>query len=526
MKDYHFEHGDSNDFDETIRLDDINEKVKQIEQNVSSEEDDLGDKDAFLNVFESEKLDAEEITEIAKTKQTEEDTSQNEGVSLEDAVTQQNGKPVLSEELCENETAVKQPTDELDDSNDPDDSDEPEEPFWNKKTIGIVTGGSIAILLVCFIFVKMLFFGAGQKEEPAFQEARLMLVESVLSEGRLLVYDTEMEKQHTVTLTEDTTLTDEKGLSIRPDILQLGDLLMIELDEEGVNVISATYSGVIQQTVTGLTVDTTEKHLESKDKVFSYDDHTMFLYKDEAISPEDLEPCDVLTIYGTKDTVWSAKVTEYHGYIRVAHPEAVKNGTFQLDSEKAVPLGQVDRLPVSVGKHTIVVSGENIESRKDTVVVQEGEETVYDVSGTQKKMGVLVVNANVSDYKLYINGTLTDTKNPAVLPFGEYDVVILKEGYVQWNKKVSLKEDTVTVSAELEKTEKPEKEDKYGAVSFKSNVEDTEVWVDGVNMGLTPLQIDLIYGTHQVVFRKEGYTDHTQTVTVESSTTNVSGTLS
>ena len=61
MKDYHFQENDQ-DFGLTVRLDDINEKVKQIQQET---EDDLGDANAFLNAFESEKFDtpAEEFYE-------------------------------------------------------------------------------------------------------------------------------------------------------------------------------------------------------------------------------------------------------------------------------------------------------------------------------------------------------------------------------------------------------------------------------------------------------------------------------
>lgn len=78
------------------------------------------------------------------------------------------------------------------------------------------------------------------------------------------------------------------------------------------------------------------------------------------------------------------------------------------------------------GTHSITIKGDNIESRTDSVLVQAGETTVYDLSKAQQKMGVLAVNANVSDYKLYINGALVDSSQPSVLPFGEYDVVILK----------------------------------------------------------------------------------------------------
>ena len=515
MKDYHFENGEGNDFDQTIRIDDINEKVKNIEQPTASKEEDLGDANDFLNVFESEQLDAEE------NKQPKENTEEGQIAKAEElppkaAAGEKGGTAVLSEEVFPAEQAEKE--------TDLRDMEDAEEPFWNKKTIGIVTGSCIGVLLVCFLLARMFFLGGGKGNMTHAAEARLMLVESVLSEGRLLVYDIEAEEQKTVSMTEDTYLTDEKGMEIHGDAVKIGDLLMMELDHQGIQVVSAAYGEVMEQTLKGLTVNTEQKRLESEDGRFPYDDHTMFLYADDVISPDRLEPCDVLTLYGTKDKVWSVRVSKYHGYIHLAHKETVKNGSLQLDQEEAIPLEEVDRLPVSEGKHTILITGDNIESRKDTILVKAGEETVYDVSETQEKRGVLVINANVSDYKLYLNGTLTDSKNPAVLPFGEYDIVILKDGYEQWNQKVSLNQDTVTVTAELEKTEK--EGDAYGAVSFRSNLSDTEVWVDGVNMGLTPLQIDLLYGTHQVVFRKEGYTENTQTITVESSMTNVAGTLS
>ena len=54
MKDYHFQK-DNQDFGQTVRLDDINEKVKQLNQNTA--DDELGDANAFLDAFESEKFD-------------------------------------------------------------------------------------------------------------------------------------------------------------------------------------------------------------------------------------------------------------------------------------------------------------------------------------------------------------------------------------------------------------------------------------------------------------------------------------
>ena len=70
------------------------------------------------------------------------------------------------------------------------------------------------------------------------------------------------------------------------------------------------------------------------------------------------------------------------------------------------PLTEGMQLAAAEGHHTVTVTGSNIETRKDAVVVEAGEETVYDLSKAQEKMGVIIINANVKDYKLYINGQI------------------------------------------------------------------------------------------------------------------------
>ena len=54
MKEYHFQENDQ-DFGLTVRLDDINEKVKQLKKN--EVDDELGDANDFLKAFQSEKFD-------------------------------------------------------------------------------------------------------------------------------------------------------------------------------------------------------------------------------------------------------------------------------------------------------------------------------------------------------------------------------------------------------------------------------------------------------------------------------------
>lgn len=482
MKDYHFEN-DRNEFDTTIRLDHINEKLKDLENKPASMEDELGDKDDFLNAFESEKFD-----ETARR------------------------KPVArGMERQEKRTSERM---SVPDGEGPDG-------FWNKKTIGLVTAGGFLLMIVAFLLVKIIFFG-GFRSETAITpgEKGPVLVESVLSGGELLVYDIAAKDQKTVSMTAETVLTDRMEAELPVDQVAEGDLLMMQLDQTGEVVISATYGGgIFQEETTGLAVDAGKQRLISEEERFDYEERTMFRYNGEEISPEDLEACDVLQLSGFDDTVWSVNVLEYHGYIKVENKDAVKNGTFQLDEEEKIPLKEVEKIAVKEGSHTITVEGDNIETRKDSVFVEAGEEFVYDLSKAQEKVGVLVINANVTDYKLYINGTQTDSSTPAVLPLGEYDVLILKNGYQDWNQKVVLDQDTVSVTANLER------EVQYGTVVIASNVDGAVVYIDGQEMGTAPLQTSLTYGNHLVVLKKDGYADYEHNVSVETPVVHVNATM-
>ncbi|WP_352399637.1 PEGA domain-containing protein [Anaerotignum sp.] len=469
MKDYHFER-DDHEFDQTIRLDDINEELKKLEKEKEQVEDDLGDKDAFLDAFESEKFDM---------------------------------KPVGSEPEIAKSTDGKVP---------PNDGDEP---FLNKKTVAIVTAVAVVVAIACFALVRGMF-PSGNKDKALAQNEMPMLIQGVLDGGELIVYDIKQDVNKSIAITEETVLTNEQG-QISPEMqFNAGDLVLIGLDKDGKNIINISLGGEIHTIEeTGLTADTAAKQLVAEGKKYSYREQTMFLYNQEEVNPKELEACDVLVLKSYDNIVWSVDVAEYHGYISVENKDNIVNGKFKLDEEEEVALVEVERIPVKEGTHTITVSGDNIEKRTDSVFVETGEVYVYDLSKAQEKVGVLIINANVTDYKLYINGTLVDSTVPSVLPLGEYDVVILKNGYTEWSQHIKLDSDTLSIDAELQK------DIQFGTVVISSNVDGAQLYIDGKEMGVSPLEMSLPYGSYNLEVYKSGYEPFSTTVWVNSSSTHV-----
>ena len=513
-KDYHFEKEDQN-FDETIRLDMINEKVKELKKQPDPE-DELGDANAFLDAFQSEtfELSEEEFFEDMKPVA--------EGWNAEGDTIHTLDTAAIREALEDADMPAELP------DLPPVPETEEEQLEWEEEEhlFGLgkrnATLLALAAVLACFmgfVFVRCTFHPTTVYEEPSAELLPALIWE--VAEEELLLYDVTAKTEKVVSLTEETKLTDEMNRDLLPAQLQIGDLVLVGLEEAENELLSLQYSSAITLTEkTGLEVNTASRTLEGEGECFTYGEGAMFLYEEEPISAESIEPCDILELKIYEDTVWCVEVAEYHGYITVKNAKDVKNGKFQLDEETPIALQEAEKIPVRAGLHTVKITGDNIEPKTETITVTEGEEAFCDVSGVQEKMGVIIVNANVSDYKLYINGGITE--NPAVLPFGEYEVVILKGGYEDWSQKVSLQQDSVTVQAELKEIEQPkppkEEEEKepfrFGTLTITANCDGAVVYINGEQYGIAPMEVNLPYNSYTIRVEKEGYAPYEKGITI------------
>lgn len=469
MKDYHFE-PDNRDLDETIRLDDINEELKKLEKELPP--DDLGDVNEFLNAFESERFDPQG------------------GQKPQDLPPKHNGNGKTP--------AGNRPP-----------SNGGNRPTMNKKNMALFA--ALAVIVAVFFFGLASGLFSDDNKTPT-ADTTPMLIHGILDGGELIVYDIELDINKSISYTEETVITDPEGRVIPISDLAIGNLAIVGVDKTGKTALTIDLGGEITTTeATDLTVNPDRKTLESEKTSYSYDPKAMFYWNEEELSPEDLEPCDLLLLKSIDETVWSVEVLEYHGFISVENKDTIINGTFKLDEEEPQPLSEVSRIAAKEGTHTISISGDNIEKRNDSIFVATGEEYIYDLSKAQEKVGVIIVNANVSDYSLHINGTLVDSTEPCVLPLGEYDILVTKDGYTQWSQHVALKGDTLSVKAVLEK------EIQYGTLTVTSDVNGAKVLIDQKEMGIVPLEINLPYGTYHLAVEAGGYDRYENTIVVSNS---------
>ena len=288
MKEYHFQENEK-DFGLTVRLDDINEKVKQLQK---EREDELGDANDFLKAFESEKFDTP-LQELPEEPEESGDTMQNVPV-----------KPLKAQPIPEEEEWEEY--------------DEEERFGMSKKTLGLIAVLAVLACIIGFSFVRCGFHGGKTPAVPVGQ-ASPVLVESVLDVEEAVVYDIIGGERRTIILTGKTKVTDEQGRDVAYGGLEIGDVVMAALDKDGKTALSIDYSDASVQTreLTGLKADVAKKRLTGKEDSYEYGEKAIFLYNEEKISPKELEPCDLLEVKLVDDTIWAVEVLEYHGYIEV-----------------------------------------------------------------------------------------------------------------------------------------------------------------------------------------------------------------
>ena len=462
--------------------------------------DDLGDKNAYLDTFESECFEEEEYSPQNHTLLPKEEHEQQQDASLEE-----------DDSYYDEETSMALYQAE-------------------RKKIKLLLLVAVCIGLSVFL-VGYMIMGANQRkllEQQAKIEAekaaaakkidkRHMMVQNITTNRELVVHDINTDKEYTVKTNSQTKFIDRSGEQASMTRIQKGDLISVVFEEDGQTAKEIRYSGDtwMAKEVSGLSVNTETKTVSitfvngTEPKQYYYTEDNLFLYKDTEIAPENIASCDVITMQGQDDRVWSIRVIEYHGTMTIANQEQIQNGFLSIDGGEPIALEGFTKLEIPEGPHTISVSGENIESFEDMIFIVPGETFEYDLSKAQSKTGVMIIRANVYDFKLYINGADTDGTKPIVLPLGEYDVVVLKNGYKQWNQKVTVVEPSVTVEVNMEE------DIQEGIISFHSTPEGASVIYNDTQIGITPFEQKVRYGIYTVEVLLEGYQPHLETIVVD-----------
>lgn len=181
---------------------------------------------------------------------------------------------------------------------------------------------------------------------------------------------------------------------------------------------------------------------------------------------------------------------------------------------------------VDPGTHTIIATMSGYQDTTVTVNVGSGETKRVDITLPPIiRTGFLLIYTNPTNASIYVDGRYVGVAGPTGLRV-EVDanvvhrVVASLPDYEDASVEVQVApNETRTVNLTLEPIVK------VGTVSISSSPSNALVYINGYLKGITPLRLDLEYGTYQLVVLKGGYYAEVLTLNVDKKSVSVNVTL-
>ena len=266
-----------------------------------------------------------------------------------------------------------------------------------------------------------------------------------------------------------------------------------------------------------------EESNEHKDTSYKYDENVISV-KDKngnKLTLENISPLDTvkLTGYnnGTVDKVYSIIIEQGHGLLELRNINNIKNARVTIDgTDTEVDVGN-PAVTLGEGTHTVVVKGKNISDITREVTISSDEPYVLDLSKVVVNTGALTVYSNVRDYTLYLNDKEYDEDQSILLPYGEYNVRAVKDGYGNYTGSVTIDEDQNTLKINLEKL------NQSGIVTLTASPAEADIYINDEYVGRGTAKVQLALGSYVAKAECDGYSPQSKQINVSYDGQEISG---
>lgn len=188
--------------------------------------------------------------------------------------------------------------------------------------------------------------------------------------------------------------------------------------------------------------------------------------------------------------------------------------------------GQVPMLvDVDPGRHQVEIRKEGFETLTQWITAKENDKITLSPALKEiakAKYGTVIVEADVPDAEVYIDGNKHPDKTPAVISNvieGIHVIEVRKEPSAPWKQTIQVKAAEQTkVRADL----KAGLGTGDGTISVLSNVSNAKVFLDGREVGVVPFDIKNVKpGEHVLEVKAEGYTTREERVVINAGGTEI-----
>ncbi|MGP1433032.1 MAG: PEGA domain-containing protein [Catonella sp.] len=341
--------------------------------------------------------------------------------------------------------------------------------------------------------------------------------------------------------------------------LPLGSVIKLEVSSTGVlSKVEVSKEAWDYKGVRNLVIDEVLSKMQIGESNYTYDAGLTVISGRDNVSLRNIDTSkDTLEIRGIGEKILSIDITTGHGVLDFAEYDDFIGGNIEIGYDVFDLITDNMKYVLREGKYKVVMRNGKLSVNKVVTIKRDRTEVLRlsDFAGEMDKSSKVVFNISPSNAAIYIDGKeIVNMRSE--LDYGEYLIKVMADGYIGWEKVVTIsKPKTIMNIALAQKKEKFEEddddgmaeplnpveevtgddEDDLGDTGSRNNEdsEDDEIKVrtdstkniyfrkpegatvsfDGREIGDIPCEMIKVTGEHEIALKKDGY--ETQTFTVE-----------
>ncbi|MGN9019544.1 hypothetical protein ACTNBM_11355 [Lachnospiraceae bacterium HCP1S3_C3] len=193
-----------------------------------------------------------------------------------------------------------------------------------------------------------------------------------------------------------------------------------------------------------------------KNEKYTYDDNLIVISDNARCKPEDIELIDKVTMYGRDKKIDSIIVTRGHGYLQLENTGFYEGGIIEVGSEVITGIEPDMRLLVPEGTFKLTVTKGKDTGSKEITIDRNSEQTVNlaEFQDEGQRYGNIGFAITPDDAALYIDKKrISDYSEMVEVTYGEHEIIVAKDGYKVYKKKINIDSVYTPLEIELEPSE-------------------------------------------------------------------------
>ena len=383
----------------------------------------------------------------------------------------------------------------------------------------------------------------------------------------------------TYTLSYDNTsmIYDARGTALSASLLEVGQIVDVTFLKSSKHITTLNVSSdawVIDNTRDHELVRGNGT-ARVKGEIYQLDAKTLVMADGAPALAEDVLATDSVRVSGIGREIYSVVVTGGHGYVSLSsdtvEDHSLVGAWIELDNEVIHRISPNMLLSAPEGDYNLQILG-NGASYQSEVNISRNRETVVDTSNVnieKPKEGLVTFEIIPEDAEVFVDGEKVLTGVPQSIRYGYHTLKVMADGYITQDKYLKIGTAKSVISIELEKDPADVSADSSDTSASSSDVSNTqtekktpeptqidvsktsgssgssdvssdsskkpetnqviegykiyfdkpygaELYFDGSYIGMIPVSVTKISGTHEVILKQEGYETKSYRISIDS----------